>query len=904
MPRDFEYKDIRTLLSKEKAYLDQNRRSEKAYSDLKNQIKAFLSGAKGKNICEGLIREEAVFHHDNVSYHTDELNEAMKYLHQFIVLDDALKTAERTMKHTDRIKEAMSQVSTGSNFIRWAFANKSKQAETLKAAEFLHSDLVKQFHADSDALKQAVSSLSKVDESDAWEAYEKSANPLIEALFVRKEFGAIRGNKIKEFQALILKAEEITSAYSSLNKQIKPKKDNIRKAIDRLKNEETLKIIGTMPIEELSKEQSGIRYKALKDAGFTTIGSLYLANETDIAEVRGISAESAYALKRIAADIYHSVFESTRLKLSADRQTIASGELVKAVYAYKEYRSALNNAKKYYSKQSADLTRARKYLDQFDSSIRWIFYREEVRKNARNSYYWLKDTLEGNECRAILQLSKDLSRPDNIDEKTAWDDFAKNPILYTNILEEIMPGIFGEDPYYGIPEELAREIQDEAFFPNGLLCELRRYQEWGVKYTLHQKKVLLGDEMGLGKTVQSIACMVSLKNTGAKHFMVICPASVLTNWCREISTKSKLTVKKIHGSEREKMFASWKRFGGVAVTTYETTAVLSMEEDFRFDMLIVDEAHYIKNENARRSQNVRNICTHTDRILFLTGTAIENNVDEMISLINVLNPEIAESLTHVSQLSAAARFRESIAPVYYRRKREDVLGELPELIENEEWISLNETEREIYNDTILSRKYADIRQVSWNVDDIADSSKAERLVELVNEAESEGRKVIVFSFFLNTLKMVREVLGERCVSTINGSVPVAKRQQIIDLFDHARPGAVLPAQIQSGGTGLNIQSASVVIMCEPQLKPSIENQAISRAYRMGQARNVLVYRLLCENTIEERIMERLSQKQLIFDSFADQSVAAQRSYEIDDQTFGSLIQMEIDQINASKKKMN
>ncbi|MBR3348563.1 MAG: SWF/SNF helicase family protein, partial [Solobacterium sp.] len=151
---------------------------------------------------------------------------------------------------------------------------------------------------------------------------------------------------------------------------------------------------------------------------------------------------------------------------------------------------------------------------------------------------------------------------------------------------------------------------------------------------------------------------------------------------------------------------------------------------------------------------------------------------------------------------------------------------------------------------------------------------------------------------------VREVLGERCVSTINGSVPVAKRQQIIDMFDHARPGAVLPAQIQSGGTGLNIQSASVVIMCEPQLKPSIENQAISRAYRMGQARNVLVYRLLCENTIEERIMERLSQKQLIFDSFADQSVAAQRSYEIDDQTFGSLIQMEIDRINESRKNMN
>ena len=133
----------------------------------------------------------------------------------------------------------------------------------------------------------------------------------------------------------------------------------------------------------------------------------------------------------------------------------------------------------------------------------------------------------------------------------AWRDFATNSIRFNIVMEDIVPGVVGsEDKNYGLPEELAQEIQDQAFFPDGLLCSLRPYQTMGVKYALHQEKVLLGDEMGLGKTVQAIATMVSLKNTGATHFVVICPASVLTNWCREIRDKSRLSVTKIHGTGR------------------------------------------------------------------------------------------------------------------------------------------------------------------------------------------------------------------------------------------------------------------------------------------------------------------------------------------------------------------
>lgn len=384
--------------------------------------------------------------------------------------------------------------------------------------------------------------------------------------------------------------------------------------------------------------------------------------------------------------------------------------------------------------------------------------------------------------------------------------------------------------------------------------------------------------------------------------MVVCPASVIENWCREIRKHSRLSVTKVHGAGRMDALRSWLQSGGAAVTTYETTGYFKLDNKFRFSMLIVDEAHYIKNPRASRTVNVKTIAEHAQRILFMTGTALENKVDEMIELISILQPAIASQLRGMASLSSAPQFRKKVAPVYYRRKREDVLTELPELIENQEWCTLRPEEEAIYENAVLGKHYNDARRVSWNVDDLRDSSKASRMVELIEEAESEGRKVIVFSFFLETIRKISLLLGSRCTDPINGSVSPQRRQEIIDEFDRAPAGTVLLAQIQAGGTGLNIQSASVVILCEPQFKPSIENQAISRAYRMGQTRNVLVYRLLCQDTVDERIMELLEEKQAAFDAFADRSEAAKESLELDAKTFGNIIKEEIDRINAKNGK--
>ncbi|MDE7216065.1 MAG: DEAD/DEAH box helicase, partial [Clostridia bacterium] len=420
------------------------------------------------------------------------------------------------------------------------------------------------------------------------------------------------------------------------------------------------------------------------------------------------------------------------------------------------------------------------------------------------------------------------------------------------------------------------------------------------KYILHQKKVLLGDEMGLGKTIQAIAAMVSLRNSGATHFLVVCPASVLSNWRREIAKHSDLNAIKIHGDDRNAQLKLWLKEGGVGITTYETTAFFKLEETFSYSMLVVDEAHYIKNPETKRSINTKKLCKRAERILFMTGTALENDVDEMINLISILQPALTSQIQGFAFMSSAPQFRLKIAPVYYRRKREDVLTELPELIQSEEWCEMNSEEEELYENAVLEKKYVEARRVSWNVPDLKNSSKANRLLEIVEEAEKDNRKVIVFSFFLDTIRKIYMLLGDKCLNPINGSVPPQRRQEILDEFDASPAGSVLLAQIQSGGTGLNIQAASVVVICEPQFKPSTENQAISRAYRMGQSRNVLVYRLLCEDSVDEKITDTLEQKQAIFDAFADKSVSAEQSLEIDDNSFGDIMEKEIARINEKR----
>lgn len=721
-----------------------------------------------------------------------------------------------------------------------------------------------------------------------------------------KPVSSIDAKRIIKLHSDLLK--ELTEAANLKTKL----KDEVIAASNAMVSQEVMHILKDIPVEEVNRDKRGIRVKALREYGYNSIGDLVAASVYSLSSVYGISEDTAYHIKRVTRDIVETTQKNVKIKLSEDNKTPASNKLVIAISKYQNGMQYAKECDVLLKNASTNIKYGIEDLSPATSGIKWFFASKEKKQKAVEAFEMLGTLSKGS---YYDSARKNLDALRIVEETTiseAWNDFSENSVRFFNILEDVNPGVLGtDDPVYGLPEELAREIQDQAFFPQGLCCELYGYQAWGVKYALHQERVLLGDEMGLGKTVQAIATMVSLKNTGATHFVVVCPASVLTNWCREIKKMSLLSVTKIHGTGRLAALKSWIKTGGVAVTTYETTGIFKLDNEFKFSMLVVDEAHYIKNPEAQRTKNVKLLSKHADRLLFMTGTALENHVDEMVTLINILQPKVAANIRGMEFMSSAPQFREKIAPVYYRRKRKEVQQQLPDLIEIKEWCTMTPEEENVYEDAVLGKHFTEARRVSWNVNDLKKSSKALRMMEIIKEAESEGRRVIVFSFFLDTIQKVTSLVGNKCFGPINGSVSPQRRQEIIDEFNKAPAGSVLAAQIQAGGTGLNIQSASVVILCEPQFKPSIENQAISRAYRVNQTRNVLAYRLLCENSVDERIMTILENKQAIFDAFADKSVAAIKSaeaekaiegkdVEVNEKTFANIIQEEIDRINAKR----
>lgn len=696
-----------------------------------------------------------------------------------------------------------------------------------------------------------------------------------------------------EVRALQRKYQELYAKFRQIDGLAQRSRTEIQSASSKIAADSSAELLRGIPADELSRYKKGIRVKSLHDAGFHTIADIMRANPFQLSAINGISPEGAQEIKKTAAAIADTAQKGVKIRLSADDKNPASTALVTALCKYKRLLPAVNAAAQFRQYYDSALTQALEASKPASGGLRWMFASAAKKNDADAACATLTQILTDENLAPVNESFNAVMRQIGyVTAKQAWEDFTADSITYINLLETVEPDRVGGEGMYGLPEELAESVADVTLDLTGLRCSLRRYQEWGVKYAVAQRRILLGDEMGLGKTVQAIAAMVHLRNQGATHFAVVCPASVLTNWCREIAKHSDLGVVRIHGSNKENALHQWLASGGVAVTTYETTAVFDLADGFRLTMLTVDEAHYIKNPSAQRTVNVKRLCEHAERLLFMTGTALENRVEEMATLINILNPAVSREIQPMLSLSSAPQFREAVAPVYYRRKREDVLTELPELVESCEWCDLLPAEKSIYREAVAEQNFMAARRVSWNVDDLSDSSKARRLLEIVEDAKEQERKVLIFSFFLDTVAKIAAMLGESCMEPITGSVSPSRRQEIIDEFDKAPAGASLIAQIQSGGTGLNIQSASVVIMCEPQLKPSIENQAISRAYRMGQARSVLVYRLLCDDTVDERIMAILKEKQGAFDAFADESKAADDTFELDKAAIAGIMQAE------------
>ena len=650
--------------------------------------------------------------------------------------------------------------------------------------------------------------------------------------------------------------------------------------------------IRQIPITDLSKSFTRLPLQALEVNHITTMYDLLKYNRRQLEALDGIGEETAdklmLALHRSTTAIKNQIHYRIDLEHLTDRDK----EILHEIYFYLHTKENYTKLNAIYQETERGIQEAYDNSGLIRNFFGWIFSSRKKKQTFLKAVEDVKYFNQSSYAEVIKQFYDDCVALNQVRFDVILQDYKDNAIQYYTVIEKLSEIEVKDDKDEDIDVSLLQQIQSIPLVLESFHTELRHYQEFGTKYILHQKRVLLGDEMGLGKTIQAIAAMNHLYHKGHRYFFVICPAGLLLNWKREIEKLTDMQAYMLHGFGFSD-FQSWKSDGGIAVINYEGLDKIIFDKDFPLDMVVVDEAHFVKNKDAQRTRNTVRMIEQAEYALYMTGTAIENNVDEMCYLIECLNPSIASEVKDMKYLAKADLFRKKIAPVYLRRKRSDVLMELPELTIHDEWCMMNEEEIVSYRKAVESGNFMAMRRVSW---DSLNSTKAERMTELCLQALGEGRKVVIFSYFLETLSFVTDLLLGKSLPVISGKLSLEKRQEILRQFDEP-VARVLPIQIHTGGIGLNIQTAEIVILCEPQLKPSDEMQAISRVYRMGQINHVFVYRLVSADTIDEALVKRLHEKQNIFNQFADESEISDQLEQLKEDDVQTLIQSERKKLN-------
>jgi SNF2 family DNA or RNA helicase len=480
----------------------------------------------------------------------------------------------------------------------------------------------------------------------------------------------------------------------------------------------------------------------------------------------------------------------------------------------------------------------------------------------------------------------------NSDAASILKEFKQKPVPYIAMLERyVVKARLAQGVATRSTGELAdaiyNEIEKVELNLNFFTAELRGYQEFGAKYALNQKRTLLGDDAGLGKTIQAIAVMSHLSATHADahvskgkaltsmtHIVVV-PLSLQRNWFNEVKNFSELKPFIMEHRNQEVSYDDYD----VIITTFERLSdpVIKNADG----SVIVDEAHFVKNRKAQRTQNVARLIYDKEYVMLMSGTALENKLEELTELLILTNPALKEALDGKT-FDTPAAYKKAIAGTYLRRNKEDVLNELPELIIQDEALSMGLKEQIRYKFLLQKGQgntWHDLMRTSYSDSDFA---KAVRVKEILEEAVALGEKVLVFSFYLDTLAMVETIAKDIMeVYKINGSVSAEERQGVVDSFNNYEFPAVMISQIGTGGVGLNMQSASRIILCEPQIKPSLELQAFSRAHRMGQLNTVFVQRLVVEDSLDAGVVLRRDDKNMLFQQYAKYSALGDKSVGIE-----------------------
>lgn len=641
----------------------------------------------------------------------------------------------------------------------------------------------------------------------------------------------------------------------------------VNAAGNSVRQAEVRKLVAEMPVERLKDATSGqLRITALLDAGIRNVQQV-LDQRARIRSLPGVGETTGNRMVGAAQTIWQTTLDEMPVRIDIKNRSHATTKLLTTMRAWDAARSIRG--------ATADLAAAdavRPLLQSLGPRTSHVVVVPQARTVAA-----LRAALATVErCGAVLDGGTDVPDGD------PWDDFGARPADYYAMLAEL--GFLADDAEKSqgdLPAEIVDAVRELKLDTSHLKASLRGYQSFGARFAIVQRKVIIGDEMGLGKTVESLAVLCHLRAKGSSHFLVVCPAAVVTNWVREVQAKSDLRAYRLHGPGRDDALKSWIRSGGVAITTYDTLGWLEGRIPERAEpaCLVFDEAHYIKNPDARRTRRSTALIHASERAVLLTGTPLENRIEEFRNLVGYLRPDLSISASEI----APRQFRKQVAPAYLRRNQEDVLTELPERFEVDEWMPMSSADERHYRAAVVEGNFMAMRQAALRAG--ANSEKMQRLIDIVQEAADNERKVLVFSYFRDVLDAVASVLPGKVFGPLTGSVPAAKRQNMVDEFSQARHGAVLVAQITAGGVGLNIQAASVVVICEPQLKPTTEWQAIGRSHRMGQLESVQVHRLLSEEGVDQRIVEILARKNQLFAEFArvsDTAASAPEAFDITD----------------------
>jgi superfamily II DNA or RNA helicase len=428
-----------------------------------------------------------------------------------------------------------------------------------------------------------------------------------------------------------------------------------------------------------------------------------------------------------------------------------------------------------------------------------------------------------------------------------------------------------------------------AFYP---------YQQLGVQALLQSSHLLLADEMGLGKTIQVIAALrLLLRRREIERSLIVVPASLLSQWRQELARWApELRVITVHGSPEDRLW-QWQYRAHVTLTSYETLRADTTGSDAcgpcreEWGVVVLDEAHRIKN----RHTDVARICKRLPRrrSWAVTGTPMENRPEDVISILDFVT---GNTLARSNLLASGAALRGILSQYQLRRRKADVLKELPPKIVTELALPLTPTQRRAY-DRAEKEELVALRQQDVRIENVlamitrlkqicnfsptdGASAKINDLAGRLEELAAEGHRALVFTQYTDDqagAQRIAQALGEFVPLVYTADYSAQERERIITRFREDERHKVLILSLKAGGQGLNLQCASYVFFFDRWWNPAVEQQAEDRAHRLGQTEPVHIYKYLMEETIEQRIDTLLKGKIQQFDHLMDGATIDTRS---------------------------